>query len=142
MSNKAFFWHDKCVTTPMTSRPPWGFALAMSRSCSVTSWMTSFFLCTSPLGRRQTFRSLPGAGWHITYFMTIDQMVSKVNNFVHAYDFPPERRHRAWLERCVAEGIDVLSREMFVESEVPAQIAASIQGDADVARLLQNPDTW
>ncbi len=36
--------------TDMMSRPPWGFALAMSRSCRVTSWMTSFFLCTSPLG--------------------------------------------------------------------------------------------
>jgi hypothetical protein len=32
------------------SWPPWGRALATSRSCSVTSWTISFFLCTSPLG--------------------------------------------------------------------------------------------
>lgn len=28
----------------------WGLAFATSRSCSVTSWTISFFLCTSPLG--------------------------------------------------------------------------------------------
>ena len=34
----------------MASCPPCGFALAVSRSCSVTSWMTSRRLCTSPFG--------------------------------------------------------------------------------------------
>ena len=34
----------------MNCNVPWGLALATSRSCKVTSWMTSFRLCTSPLG--------------------------------------------------------------------------------------------
>ncbi len=34
----------------MISWPPCGRALAMSRSCNVTSWTISFFLCTSPFG--------------------------------------------------------------------------------------------
>lgn len=35
----------------MISCPPWGRALATSRSCNVTSCTISFFLCTSPLGK-------------------------------------------------------------------------------------------
>lgn len=34
--------------TDMMSCPPCGFAFAESRSCRVTSWTISFFLCTSP----------------------------------------------------------------------------------------------
>ena len=40
-----------CPMTLMMSWPPCGRAFAMSRSCSVTSWTISFFLCTSPLGK-------------------------------------------------------------------------------------------
>uniref|UniRef100_A0A6B0UEL4 Putative secreted protein n=1 Tax=Ixodes ricinus TaxID=34613 RepID=A0A6B0UEL4_IXORI len=39
-----------CPIMERMSWPPWGLALATSRSCKVTSWMTSFFLCTSPFG--------------------------------------------------------------------------------------------
>lgn len=40
-----------CPIRLMKSFPPWGLALAISRSCKVTSWTISFFLWTSPFGR-------------------------------------------------------------------------------------------
>lgn len=36
---------------PREGGSTWGLALATSKSCKVTSWMISFFLCTSPLGK-------------------------------------------------------------------------------------------
>ena len=45
-----FFDFIICPMTETMSCPPWGLALALSRSCRVTSWTISFFLCTSPLG--------------------------------------------------------------------------------------------
>ena len=92
--------------------------------------------------RAKSYLAQPDCGWHLAYFMTIDQMVSKVNNFAHSYDFPPHYRTAAWLHRCATEGIDVLNRETFVEAGVPAAIAAVLQGDPTLARMLQDPHQW
>lgn len=53
-SNKRLVFKDHTGKWPYLTQllqlNTWGLALAMSRSCSVTSWTISFFLCTSPLG--------------------------------------------------------------------------------------------
>lgn len=48
------------------SWPPFGWALATSKSCNVTSWITSFFLWTSPFGKG-TYSSAWIKSWSKNY---------------------------------------------------------------------------
>lgn len=53
---------------------------------------------------------LTKAGWHLSYFMTVDELRRKIEHFSHKEFDRPEFKSRDWIERCIREGLDLFGR--------------------------------
>ena len=74
----------------------------------------------------QTFRnkrrgkpSLPEAGWHLTYFLSIDEMIHKIESFSHQEYNKPWVKNRTRIEDCIRNGKELYGRTWWVEQMTP-----------------------
>ncbi len=79
---------------------------------------------------------LPRAGWHLSYFMSVDDIVRKFDSFTHQEHNSPAMKDRERIRRCIEDGIDFYTGQMprsgydtieqLLQSEMDA--AAEYQG--------------
>ena len=114
-------------------------ALAAADAGAFTSLSAYRFLGIGSVDRTVGLLGVADAGWHLTYFMSIQDMVKKLKGFAHVHDFAAEQKSEAWVSRCLREGRDILDRFGLVRAEMPAEIAAVLARDGVV---LTSPQEW
>ena len=55
-------------------------------------------------------RLLLNAGWHLSYFMSVDAIARKVESFSHSELNLPQFKHAGHIARCLKQGVDLFGR--------------------------------
>lgn len=53
---------------------------------------------------------IPNSGWHLSYFMTADEIARKIEHFSHTELDREHFKVREWVQKCIEEGLDVFKR--------------------------------
>lgn len=53
---------------------------------------------------------IPQAGWHCSYFMSINEMVRKLEHFPHMEYNQQQYKTNEWIHKCIDEGLDLFNR--------------------------------
>ena len=63
-----------------------------------------------PSGAANPLSAWGPAGYHLTYFMTVEEIAQKLTRFAHTEASADKFVARTWIERCIAEGHDILGK--------------------------------
>lgn len=86
-------------------------------------------------GRRKRHESkIPDAGWHLGYFLSVDDISGKLEAFSHQEFNKPRWKNREWILRCIRDGIDLFDRNIWAEK----LLACNITCMSSIPIALQN----
>jgi len=69
-----------------------------------------YSLNTFRSGRKKHQPFIPEAGWHLSYFLSIDEIINKIESFAHQEFNKPRIKNRDWITNCIRNGTDIYGR--------------------------------
>jgi beta-1,4-mannosyl-glycoprotein beta-1,4-N-acetylglucosaminyltransferase len=66
---------------------------------------------------------IPNAGWHMSYFLTVEQIQAKLQNFAHSEYSGPQYTNSASVSQAIKQGTDLFHRG-YSERLVPRAVSA------------------
>lgn len=100
--NETMFYYN--LTNRLVSFPIWGASYAAKKG---------FLRGNSPNKVRMEHRDLPGiqnAGWHLTYFMTAEDIKNKIQSFAHSEFDTPYYTDTVRIQNCIDNKVDIYER--------------------------------
>jgi len=98
----------------------------------ISNWNLAYFINNLSL---ETCRDLEGyrsgrlpssgsisCGWHCSYFMSVEEIIRKIQSFSHSEFNTPEYTKREFIQVCIKEGIDLFKRKGCVLYKNPNQL--------------------
>lgn len=83
------------------------------------------------LSRRFT-QHIPDGGWHFSYVMTIDEMITKIKSFSHQEFNTPEFIDAKHIRDCIARGVDIFrTGATFKRIEIDDSFPEPVQQDPE-----------
>lgn len=101
--NLGMFYYN--LKTRLVTYPVWGASFAAKKS---------FLKANSANSIRMEHRDLDGiqdAGWHLTYFMTPEQIKNKIESFAHVEYNTPHYTDLTRIQKCIEDSTDIYERE-------------------------------
>jgi hypothetical protein len=108
-----------------------------------TPWAAPYMISTKGLFQlpdisypRYTGGPFVGHGWHLSYFMSIDTMIRKIESFPHQELNTDANKNREHIKNCLRHGLDIYNRppdefpgftrltDEYIEENVPAELYA------------------
>eukprot|EP01041_Mallomonas_annulata_P011223 gene11223-23463_t len=93
------------------------------RAMNEPYWRKSFILNDVALKKREQLYELrfkykntwkvpviPNAGWHMSYFMSVEDIARKINSISHSEFWGDNFTSTDWIKKCQREGIDLFNR--------------------------------
>jgi hypothetical protein len=95
------------------------------------SWRRETLVCSLTYYCTLCCASEKNAGVHLTYFTSVDNIVSKLTGFAHSSEFQELHRSRDWVRSCVREGKHILTQNKFAATPRGQQLSFLLGATAE-----------
>ena len=125
-------WHDKVIAQPMVfEMDMWHYNCNWKNK---QTWLKGAILPggptlegtyslqdhrADPVAKRAP--RLPNGGWHLSFFLSVDEMIRKLESFAHQEFNRPQYKSREHLMDCIQNGKDLFFRTWSSTQLIPHQ---------------------
>ena len=71
---------------------------------------------------RSPYKVIPAAGWHLSNFMTVQDIADKIGMYSHTEYDTPDVRNVTWIKRCCGEGLDLVDGHKYLPAAFPEEL--------------------